>query len=75
MNNNCLGLSGHLVGVFPFTEWFMDHLINFMNNNRSLSLPLFLFLLIKTPSPSHIHFSLHVLKFNYNQKEFFIEAV
>jgi hypothetical protein len=57
-----LGLTGHLVEVVPFTEWFMDHLINFMNNNHSLSLPLFHFFLITTPSPSHIHFSLPVLK-------------
>ena len=46
-----------------------------MNNIRSLSLPLFLFSLITTPSPSHIHFSLPVLKINYSQGEFCIEAV
>jgi hypothetical protein len=58
-----LGLTGHLVEVVPFTEWFMAHLINFMNNNHSFSLSLFFFPLITTPSPSHIHFSLPVLKF------------
>jgi hypothetical protein len=57
-----LGLTRDLVEVVPFTKWFMDHLINFMNNNYSFSLPLFHFPLIKTPSPSHIHFSLPVLK-------------
>jgi hypothetical protein len=57
-----LGLTSHLVEAVPFTKWFMDHLINFMNNNHSFSLPLFFFPLITTPSPSHIHCSLPVLK-------------
>jgi hypothetical protein len=40
----------------------MDHLINFMNNNRSSSLPLFHFPLITNPVISHIPFSLPVLR-------------
>jgi hypothetical protein len=47
---------------FLLQNGFMDYLINFMKNTRSLSPPLFHFSLITTPSPSHIHFSLHVLK-------------
>jgi hypothetical protein len=67
-----------LVGIGSFyihMEYFMDDLINFMNNIHYLSRPLFLFSLITTPSLSHIHFSLPILKFNYHQEEFNIEAV
>jgi hypothetical protein len=45
-----------MVDASPFAECFMDHLINFMNSNRSSSLPLFHFLLITNPVTSHIHF-------------------
>jgi hypothetical protein len=51
-----------MVDASPFAEYFMDHLINFMNNNRSYSLPLFHFPLITNLVTSHIHFSFHVLR-------------
>jgi hypothetical protein len=51
-----------MVDASPFEEYFMDHLINFMNNNHSYSLPLFHFSLITNPVTSHIHFSLPVLR-------------
>jgi hypothetical protein len=71
-----LGLTGHLVEVFLFfTEWFMDHLINFMNSNHSHSPPLFLFSLITTPSPSHIHFSLPVLRLITVKKNFVLKQL
>jgi hypothetical protein len=69
------GHSGHLVGVFPFTEWLYDYLINFMNNTYSLSPPLFHFSLITTPSPSHIHFSLPVLKLITVKKIFVLKQL
>jgi uncharacterized protein YehS (DUF1456 family) len=48
---------------FLLHNGFIDYLIIFMNNNRSLSLSLFLFSIITIPLPSHINFSLPVLKF------------
>jgi hypothetical protein len=60
---------------FLLQNGFMDHLINFMNNNHSLSLPLFLFSLITTPSPSHIHFSLPVLKLITVKKNYVLKQL
>jgi hypothetical protein len=51
-----------MVDASPFTECFMDHLINSMNSNHPSSLPLFHFPLITNPVTSHIPFSLPVLR-------------
>ena len=51
-----------MVDASPFTECFMDHLINSMNNNHPYSLPLFHSPLFTNPVTSHIPFSLHVLR-------------
>jgi hypothetical protein len=51
-----------MVDASPFTECFMDHLINSMNNNHPSSLPLFHFSLITNPVTSHIPLSFPVLR-------------
>jgi hypothetical protein len=64
-----------MVDASLFAECFMDHLINFMNNNHLSSLPLFHFPLITNPVTSHIHFSTPCSEINYSQENFGVKAV
>ena len=63
-----------MVDASPFTECFMDHLINSMNNNRPFSLPLFHFPLITNPITSHINFSTPCSEIDYNQENLCVKV-
>jgi hypothetical protein len=51
----------------------MDHLINFMNNNRYPPLPLSHFPLITNPFTSHIHFFTPCSEIDYSQEIFCVK--
>jgi hypothetical protein len=57
-----------MVDASLFAACFMDHLINFMNNDCSSFLPLFHFPLITNPVTSHIHFFTPCSEIDYSQE-------